>query len=68
MPIILDEPFSEADDERFLKMMRFLITVISKEHQIIIFSCHQQRHTWFKNQLEENDRGKLIFCRRQRTF
>jgi DNA repair exonuclease SbcCD ATPase subunit len=67
MPIILDEPFSEADDERFLKMMRFLITVISKEHQIIIFSCHQQRHTWFKNQLEENDRGKLIFCRRQRS-
>ena len=67
MPIILDEPFSEADDERFLKMMRFLIAVISKEHQVIIFSCHQQRHTWFKNQLEENDRGRLIFCRRQRS-
>jgi DNA repair exonuclease SbcCD ATPase subunit len=67
MPIILDEPFSEADDDRFFKMMRFLISVISKEHQIIIFSCHQQRHTWFKNQLEENDRGRLIFCRRQKT-
>jgi DNA repair exonuclease SbcCD ATPase subunit len=67
MPIILDEPFSEADDDRFFKMMRFLISVISKEHQIIIFSCHQQRHTWFKNQLEENDRGRLIFCRRQRS-
>ncbi|MBS2005773.1 MAG: AAA family ATPase [Cyanobacteria bacterium SZAS TMP-1] len=67
MPIIMDEPFSEADDERFLKMMRFLISVISKEHQIIIFSCHQQRHSWFKNQLEENDRGRLIFCRRQRS-
>ena len=67
MPIIMDEPFSEADDDRFLKMMRFLIGVISKDHQIIIFSCHQQRHTWFKNQLEENDRGKLVFCRRQRS-
>ena len=67
MPIIMDEPFSEADDERFLKMMRFLISVISKEHQIIIFSCHQQRHSWFKNQLEEQDRGRLIFCRRQRS-
>ncbi|MBU6450902.1 MAG: AAA family ATPase [Cyanobacteria bacterium REEB67] len=67
MPIIMDEPFSEADDERFLKMMRFLIAVIAKDHQIIIFSCHQQRHTWFKNQLEENDRGRLIFCRRQKN-
>ncbi len=67
MPIILDEPFSEADDDRFAKMMRFLIAVIAKEHQIILFSCHQQRHTWFKNQLEENDRGRLIFCRRQRS-
>ena len=67
MPIIMDEPFSEADDERFMKMMRFLILVIAKDHQIIIFSCHQQRHTWFKNQLEDAERGKLLFCRRQKN-
>lgn len=67
LPIIMDEPFSEADDDRFLKMMRFLISAISKEHQIVLFSCHQQRHLWLRQQLEDSEKGKLVFCRRQKT-
>lgn len=67
LPIIMDEPFSEADDDRFVKMMRFLISSLAKEHQVILFSCHQQRHSWLKQQLEESERGNLLFCRRQRA-
>ena len=67
LPIIMDEPFSESDDDRFVKMMRFLTSVIAQEHQVILFSCHQQRHIWLKQQLDELERGKLIFCRRQKA-
>lgn len=67
LPIIMDEPFSESDDDRFVKMMRFLINHIAKEHQVVLFSCHQQRHIWLKQQLEDNEKGRLVFCRRQKT-
>ncbi len=67
LPIIMDEPFSEADDDRFLKMMRFLINVIAKEHQIILFSCHQQRHSWLRSQLDDPEKGRLLFCRRSKA-
>ena len=63
----MDEPFSEADDERFLKMMRFLIDSIAKEHQVVLFSCHKQRHVWLKQQLDNAEKGNLIFCRRQKA-
>ena len=66
LPIIMDEPFSEADDERFLKMMRFLVENVAKDHQIILFSCHKQRHAWLRSQLEEAEKGRLLFCRRQK--
>jgi hypothetical protein len=67
LPIIMDEPFSESDDERFAKLMRFLINSIAKEHQIVLFSCHQQRHSWLRSQLEDSEKGRLLFCRRQKN-
>lgn len=63
LPVILDEPFSETDDDRFLKMMRFLITNISPSNQIIIFSCHQQRHEWLLEQLDAKEKQSIEFCR-----
>lgn len=57
LPIVLDEPFSEADDERFAEMMKFLLNKGINQNQIIILSCHKQRHEWLKSQLspEENE-------------
>lgn len=63
LPFILDEPFSEADDERFLRMVRFLINNLLKHHQVIIFSCHYTRHQWLVNQLDAAEREQLQFCR-----
>ncbi|MBX9668394.1 MAG: AAA family ATPase [Candidatus Obscuribacterales bacterium] len=64
LPIVLDEPFSEADDERFLNMMRFLIRTISPNNQIIILSCHHQRHQWLVTQLASTEKAKLSFRNR----
>jgi uncharacterized protein YhaN len=65
LPIILDEPFSEFDDERFLKIMRFLINNIAPHNQVIIFSCHQQRHEWLMDQLDPREREGVELCRLQ---
>ncbi len=65
IPIILDEPFSEADDSRFLSMMRFLITSIAPHNQIVIMSCHQQRHQWLVTQLQDSEKRMITFKRRQ---
>lgn len=64
LPIVLDEPFSEADDERFLRVMQFLVDVLVTNHQVIIFSCHQQRHHWMISQLDAAQTAKIDFARR----
>ena len=64
LPIVLDEPFSEADDERFLRVMQFLLDVLVQKHQVIIFSCHQQRHHWLISQLEQSQTARIDFARR----
>lgn len=64
LPIVLDEPFSESDDERFLHIMQFVVDVLTRDHQVIIFSCHRQRHHWLAEQLSAEQRERLIFCSR----
>jgi len=65
LPIVLDEPFSEADDQRFLNMMRFLIDTVLSNHQIIVFSCHQQRHQALTDALSSEQQAKVQFCELQ---
>lgn len=64
LPIILDEPFSEADDDRFLKTMQFLIGSGINSNQIIILSCHKQRHAWLETQLSDEEKNRLAFVDR----
>ncbi|MDZ4836652.1 MAG: AAA family ATPase [Candidatus Melainabacteria bacterium] len=65
LPIVLDEPFSEADDERFVSMMKFLISSIAPNNQVIILSCHHQRHQWLASQLNLEEKEKLTFRTRK---
>jgi len=49
LPIILDEPFATRDDPGFEAGMRFILEQVSLKHQVIILTCHQQRHQWLRN-------------------
>jgi len=51
LPIILDEPFANTDDERFKSGMGYLVNELSKHHQVIILTCHKQRHEWLKAEM-----------------
>lgn len=51
LPLILDDPLVTSDDDRFLRLMRFVIEVLPKEHQVLIFSCHKRRHEWLRDHL-----------------
>jgi energy-coupling factor transporter ATP-binding protein EcfA2 len=62
LPIVLDEPFSEFDDERFTRIMKFLLASMLKNNQIILLSCHQQRHKWLLSQLDLREREQVNFC------
>lgn len=65
LPIILDEPFSESDDDRFLRIMKFILSTLIPQHQIIIYSCHQMRHQWLMEQLPADLKERIAFCKRQ---
>lgn len=51
LPIVLDEPLSAADDEKFVAGMKYFIEKLSRRHQIIVLSCHEARHRWLLRQL-----------------
>ncbi len=50
LPIVLDEPFAMVDDEKFKSGMLFFIDLLSKQNQLIVLSCHKERHHWLKEQ------------------
>ncbi len=43
LPLIMDEPFSQYDDERTENTLKFF-REISKKHQVIIFSCKHREY------------------------
>ncbi|MCX7834691.1 MAG: AAA family ATPase [bacterium] len=43
LPVILDEPFAQCDDVRFDRGMHLLLDE-SKNRQILLFTCPEQRH------------------------
>jgi energy-coupling factor transporter ATP-binding protein EcfA2 len=48
VPIILDDPFASADDERAEAGLRFLANGVAPRHQVIVLTCHRERlaSTW----------------------
>jgi hypothetical protein len=49
LPIILDEPFATRDDSGFESGMKFILKQVSLKHQVIILTCHRQRHQWLRD-------------------
>lgn len=58
VPVILDDPFAYFDDERFESSLKCVVEQISPKQQVIVLSCHRNRHErladsdWFKNRVE----------------
>jgi hypothetical protein len=46
-------------------MMKFLISSIAPNNQVIILSCHHQRHQWLASQLNFEEKEKLTFRTRK---
>jgi DNA repair exonuclease SbcCD ATPase subunit len=44
-PIILDDVLATSDDRRFDRALRYLAEEVSVNHQVILLSCQQERHT-----------------------
>ena len=59
LPVILDEPLATADDEKFLRGMKFFLGTLSRSHQVLILSCHGQRHRWLAEQIPELFRDRV---------
>ncbi|HSF03039.1 MAG TPA: hypothetical protein VLA62_08510, partial [Solirubrobacterales bacterium] len=43
VPIVLDDPFATADDERAEAGLRFLAEAAVPRHQVLVFTCHRER-------------------------
>lgn len=52
-PLILDDPFVHTDDDRFLRLMTVLARLSADRRQILLFTCHQTRHAWLRQQHPE---------------
>lgn len=53
LPILLDEPLASADDQKFQSGMKFFLEELSRQHQVIILTCHEERHRWLREQAPE---------------
>ena len=49
LPFIMDDPFITSDDERFADGMKFIISELANEHQVILLTCHKNRHEYLRN-------------------
>lgn len=58
-PYILDEPFAHLDDERFASGMELLLERSTGGSQVLLLTCHRQRHKDWYNSLDESSRGRL---------
>jgi DNA repair exonuclease SbcCD ATPase subunit len=59
VPLLLDDPLVGADDERFVAVMRFLLTEVLSERPVLVVSCHAWRHERLFAALEAGAAARL---------
>ncbi|MGE5346745.1 MAG: AAA family ATPase [Acidithiobacillales bacterium] len=59
VPLLLDDPLTGTDDDRFLAVMEFLIDHVLGERPVLLLSCHGWRHERLLASLPPGDRGRL---------
>jgi DNA repair protein SbcC/Rad50 len=53
LPLLLDEPLTDLDDERAKLVFRY-IAQVAKSTQVIITTCHEQLYTWLAEGISYN--------------
>ena len=53
IPVILDEPLAAVDDDKFVSGMAFFMNTLSRKHQVLIMSCHAERHRWLAERMPD---------------
>lgn len=53
LPLLIDDAFATSDDERARAGLNMLLEHLSRRHQIILLTCHRQRHQTFAAQDKE---------------
>jgi ABC-type transport system involved in cytochrome bd biosynthesis fused ATPase/permease subunit len=49
VPLLLDEPLAELDDEHALASLRYLGT-LAAEQQVILMTCHARHYDWLRRE------------------
>ncbi len=59
VPLLLDDPLTGTDDERFVAVMGFLATHVLSERPVLLVSCHGWRHERLLADLPSEARDRL---------
>ncbi len=60
LPLILDDPFTNLDDNRFQQAFGALLNLASQGKQVLMFSCHKQRYLNIYQNLQK-DAPKTLY-------
>ncbi len=63
VPLLLDDPLTGTDDERFAAVMEFLISRVLPERPVLLVSCHLWRHERLRAALPPSSAGRLAVVR-----
>jgi hypothetical protein len=56
LPLLLDDPFSNADDVRLVAGLRLLLDAIAPRQQVVLMACQEARYKWARAQLQDAQR------------
>ena len=59
VPLLLDDPLTGTDDDRFVAVMEFLLGHVLSERPVLLLSCHGWRHERLLATLPPELRGLL---------
>lgn len=63
LPFILDDPLITSDDDRFVDTMNFVTKELTENHQIVILTCHENRHQWWLDHIPKGHRNRVQISR-----
>ena len=56
LPLVLDDPFANADDSRLLAAFRLLLDGMAPHQQVVLMACQHSRYEWLQSALGRPDR------------